>query len=148
MDGQQDTDPSPRDQALAALDADDWPRAAALLADLLARDDDPELRLGLAVALWCEYDIEAALEQLKGAYRGFLAARQPGRASWVACWIAWEEAAIHGNASIAQGWFGRAGSLLDGMPSSSESAWLRVWRAAFEERAGAIRALQVPAPVR
>lgn len=85
-----------------------------------------------AVGLWCRYEVEPALEQLKLAHRAYRAEGAPARAAWVAAWIACEEAATRGNPAVARGWFGRAARLLDDLEPCAEHGWVLVWRAAFD----------------
>ena len=118
--------------AAEALQSGDWRRAAALYRSSCAEEDSGEARLGLATALWCGYEVEAALDEMKAAYRLFRDSDLPARAALVACWIALEEVGIRGNPNVARGWFGRAARLLDGVGPCPERGWCEVWRASFE----------------
>lgn len=115
-----------------ALRRGDWADAVAAYESALRDEPSAEAQLGLALALWCGYRIEAALSHSRQAFRRFQAEGKPERAAWVAGWIAFEEAAIRGNRRVAHGWFRRAARLLAGRPETTEGRWLDLWRAVFE----------------
>ena len=53
--------------AQAALDAGDWKTAAAMAAAALDESDSADGHLVLAVALWCGYEIDRSIAEMKAS---------------------------------------------------------------------------------
>jgi DNA-binding NarL/FixJ family response regulator len=68
----------------------------------------------------------AAFEQ---AYRDYLDARDHQGAARAAMEIALHHDLYRGEHAVANGWFERAGALLEDCPDTTERAWLLLWRA-------------------
>ncbi len=118
--------------AQAALDAGDWREAAALATTALAARDSADGHLLLAVAVWCGYEIDRAISEMKAAYQRFLAESRPDRAGFLAGWIAIEELMTRGNPAVARGWLQRGRRLFDEGRSCAEYGWFLIWEASFE----------------
>ncbi|MGA7087245.1 MAG: hypothetical protein WB116_03040, partial [Candidatus Dormiibacterota bacterium] len=103
-----------------ALMEGDWQAAAEFARRSLALADAGEGHVLLAVALWCGSDTNAAIDEMKLAYRRLLDTGMVQRAAWCACWTGVEEALTHGDRAVASGWFGRAERLLEDLPECPE----------------------------
>ncbi|MHB8719543.1 MAG: LuxR C-terminal-related transcriptional regulator [Candidatus Dormibacteria bacterium] len=123
---------SPRQAAArAALDGGDW-RAAVTDAEAAIRDGaGGDAYLILATALWCGYQIDRAIIEMKAAYRCYTRESRPERAAWLAAWIAVEELTSRGNPAVARGWLQRARRFLEDRPACAERGWFLLWEAAF-----------------
>lgn len=124
------------DSARAALDRGDW-RAAAEGAELALRGGESgDAYLLLATALWCGYEIDRAITEMKAAYRQYTRESRLERAAWLASWIAIEELTTRGNPAVARGWLQRARRLLTDQPACAERGWFLIWDAAFRGHEG------------
>ena len=120
----------------AALARGAWEEARAAFERALAAGDDAAALEGLAWATWWLDDIDACFDppraRLPGVPgRGRRAAAR--RASRIA--IGDDHLEFRGERAIANGWFRRAQSLLDGCEPSAEHGWLL----AFEGHAAILR---------
>ena len=79
----------------------------------------------------CRYtdDIEASRAAFEQAYRDYLDARDLQGAARAAIEIAVYHDQYRGEQAVANGWFERAGALLEDCPDTPERAWLLLWRA-------------------
>ena len=114
----------------AALAAAEWERARECFGQALALDESPEALDGLGDAVhWLgEYDQAIELKE-----RAFVAYRDAGRvlaASEQARVLAFLHGAVRGNDAVANGWFARAASMLDGIEeTTSAQGWIAFERA-------------------
>lgn len=74
-------------------------------------------------------DLEASHAAFEQAYRDYLDARDNPGAARAAMEIALHHDLYHGEHAVANGWFERAGALLEDCPDTPERAWLLLWRA-------------------
>ena len=118
--------------ARAALDRGDWRAAVACTEVVLAKEESGDAYLVLATALWCGYEIDRSIVEMKAAYRRYTREGRPQRAGWLASWIAFEELTTRGNPAVARGWLQRARRLLEDHPACAERGWFLLWDAAFE----------------
>jgi DNA-binding NarL/FixJ family response regulator len=126
--------------ARAALDGGDWRAAVDRAQAALAEQESGDAYLVLATALWCGYEIDRAIVEMKAAYRHYTRESRPERAGWLASWVAFEELTTRGNPAVARGWLQRARRLLDGRPACAEQGWFLIWDAAFEGGPGRLAA--------
>ncbi len=117
--------------ARAALDGGDWRTAVECAQAALAEEESGDAYLLLATALWCGYEIDRSIVEMKAAYRQYTREARPERAGWLASWIAIEELTTRGNPAVARGWLQRARRLLDDRPACAEQGWFLIWDAAF-----------------
>ncbi len=117
--------------ARAALDRGDWRAAVDCTEAVLAQGESGDAYLLLATALWCGYDIDRSIVEMKAAYRHYSREDRPQRAGWLAAWIAVEELTTRGNPAVARGWMQRARRLLEDHPACAERGWFLIWDAAF-----------------
>ncbi|MFI5313088.1 MAG: LuxR C-terminal-related transcriptional regulator [Candidatus Dormibacteria bacterium] len=118
--------------ARAALDGGDWRTAVESAQAALAEDESGDAYLVLATALWCGYEIDRSIVEMKAAYRHYIRESRPERAGWLASWIAIEELTTRGNPAVARGWLQRARRLLVDRPACAERGWFLLWEGAFE----------------
>ncbi len=74
-------------------------------------------------------DLEASRAAFEQAYRDYLDARDNPGAARAAMEIALYHDLYRGEHAVANGWFERAGALLEDCPDTPERAWLMLWRA-------------------
>ncbi len=117
--------------ARAALDRGDWRAAVDHTETLLAQEASADAHLLLATALWCGYEIDRSIAEMKAAYRHFIRESRPERAGFLAAWIACEELTTRGNPAVARGWMQRAKRMLEDSPACAERGWLLLWDAAM-----------------
>ncbi|HUY23777.1 MAG TPA: LuxR C-terminal-related transcriptional regulator [Candidatus Saccharimonadales bacterium] len=130
-----------------ALMEGDWQAAAEFARRSLTLADAGEAHVLLAVALWCGSDTNAAIDEMKLAYRRLLDTGMVRRAAWCACWTGVEEALTHGDRAVASGWFGRAERLLEDLPECPEQGWLLLARASFSGDSRRLEAAALEAEV-
>jgi class 3 adenylate cyclase len=124
--------PDPLEAGRAALLRRDWPEAYELLraadesADLAPEDI---LLLGEA-AMWNGH-MEDLIAYLERAYRGSLQQSNTLRAAYVATWLAHEQK-NNLQASMANGWMGRAKRLLDLEPEAAEHGYWALQKSLME----------------
>ncbi len=115
--------------ALAALLAGQWARAAMLLGPLAAETDDPRAHAGLAQAAWWLDDAETALGAREAAYR---ASRDRGddlHAALQAATLGYDSMLFGAGVAVGRGWLTRAAELLEQHPDALEAGWLAVRQA-------------------
>ena len=108
-------------EARDALEAGDWERAAALFG---AAGDDPAALEGLSEALQSLGRFGEAINARERAFSACEQAGLPLDACRQARCLAFLYATVNSNEAAAMGWFGRAEAALDGLPESTEHAWL------------------------
>ena len=113
--------------AQARLAQCDW--HGARLAFETARNlvETPEALEGLGLAAWCLDDAKTVFEAHERAYQLY---RQRGDrlgAGRLAMLIGVDSFHLRGQTVVAKGWHRRAHSLLDGLPTAAEHAWLHLW---------------------
>jgi DNA-binding NarL/FixJ family response regulator len=115
-------------QAWAAFAESDWERARELFEDALAREQSADVLDGLGQTMLWLGDEEAAVQWRTRAFGEY---RQQGdleSAATIAVYIA-AEYRIAGNASLADGWYGRATRLLEACGDCASRGWLHLERA-------------------
>jgi DNA-binding NarL/FixJ family response regulator len=113
----------------AALEQADWDEAHRLFAEAVAQDQSGDALDGLAWAAWWRGDADGVLDTRPRAYRAY---RQEGSirdAARVAGWLGTDLVDFRGELAVAQGWFRRGRSLLEGLDPSPELGWLCVHEA-------------------
>ena len=115
----------------AALAKADWESARACFEQALQVEDSPQAHDGLGIALWWLNDIHASHRQRIQAFNGYKERGAVQKAARIAAWIAREQVFLSSNFNAMQGWFGRAGRLLDGAPPCAEHGWLDLFRASM-----------------
>jgi DNA-binding CsgD family transcriptional regulator/tetratricopeptide (TPR) repeat protein len=112
--------------ARAAFARADWQAAKDLYERMLTADpDDPDALDGLGQSSWWLGDKHAGMELRAKAFAGYQRRGDRERAGFIAAYLA-AEYRIAGNASVAQGWLGRAQRLLDGLDECAALGWLEI----------------------
>jgi DNA-binding CsgD family transcriptional regulator len=120
-------------EARTAFARADWQAAKELYEQVLAADpDDPDALDGLGQSSWWLGDKQTGMELRARAFVGHQRRGDRERAGFIAAYLA-AEYRIAGNASLAQGWIGRAQRLLDGLDDCAALGWLAI---EFSKRAG------------
>ena len=113
-------------EARAAFARADWQAAKDLYDQVLAADpDDPDALDGLGQSSWWLGDKQTGMELRAKAFAGYQRRGDRERAGFIAAYLA-AEYRIAGNASVAQGWIGRAQRLLDGLDECAARGWLEI----------------------
>ena len=113
-------------EARAAFARADWQTAKDLYEQVLAADpDDPDALDGLGQSCWWLGDKQTGMELRAKAFAGYQRRGDRERAGFIAAYLA-AEYRIAGNASVAQGWIGRAQRLLDGLDECAARGWLEI----------------------
>jgi DNA-binding CsgD family transcriptional regulator len=113
--------------ARARLAQCDWHGARVAFEAARNLVETPEGLEGLGLAAWCLDDAKAVFEAHERAYQLY---RQRGdrlAAGRLAMLIGVDSFHLRGQTAVARGWHRRAQSLLDGLPTSPEHAWLHLW---------------------
>jgi DNA-binding CsgD family transcriptional regulator len=97
----------------------------------LAVAEDPEARFGLASALWWLGDSRAALREAVRAYALFRKGGDVPGAIRCAVWSSFIYDGDFANYAAANGWVGRAETLLQGLDQSSLHGWVHLARASI-----------------
>jgi LuxR family transcriptional regulator, maltose regulon positive regulatory protein len=84
---------------------------------------------GLGHAARYTDDLETSHSAFEQAYRDYLDSRDHRGAARAAMEIALYHDVYRGEPAVANGWFERAGALLEDCPDTPERAWLLLWRA-------------------
>lgn len=120
---------APLEAGYAALQRADWEAARTAFTAALAHEATPEAHDGLGLALWWLNAIGAAHHHRTQAFLGYQQAGKPGRAAWLAAWLAREQVFFRNNVSAMNGWFARAERLLRELGPGPEQGWLELYRA-------------------
>src|SRR5829696_2129078 len=113
-------------EARAAFARADWQAAKELYEQVLAIDpDEPDALDGLGQSLWWLGETQASIELRAKAFAHYQRRGDRERAGFIAGYLA-AEYRIAGNASVAQGWLGRAQRLLDGVDDCAALGWLEI----------------------
>jgi ATP/maltotriose-dependent transcriptional regulator MalT len=113
-------------EARAAFARGDWLAAKEVYERVRAADpDDPDALDGLGQSLWWLGEKQAGMELRAKAFAGYQRRGDRERAGFIAGYLA-AEYRIAGNASVAQGWIGRAQRLLDGLDDCAALGWLEI----------------------
>jgi ATP/maltotriose-dependent transcriptional regulator MalT len=108
----------------------DWQQAREAFQQALDVDGaSPVAWEGLAIAALCLDDAARSRIANERAYREYLERHDFTGAARVAIQLAIHHDAYRGESAIASGWFERARSLLETVPTAAEHAWLAFWRA-------------------
>jgi DNA-binding NarL/FixJ family response regulator len=106
-----------------------WEQARAAYDAALARDGSAAAWEGRSWAAWWLDDVPACLDARERAYRLYRAGNDRRGAARMALWLGDDHLEFRGESAVANGWFGRAARLLDGVETSPEHGWLHVFRA-------------------
>lgn len=113
-----------------AFDEGRWSQARAAFESALTRTDDAEARFGLASALWWQGEVRAGVQQATRAYALFREARDVPGAARCAVWLGVVHLGEFANRAAANGWVGRAETLLDAHdPADPLHGWAHLARA-------------------
>jgi DNA-binding CsgD family transcriptional regulator len=115
------------DEARAALARSDWETAREHFERALDAEVSAEALDGLGQALWWLGEEEAALELRTKAFAEYRRRGDADAAANVALYLA-AEYRIAGNASVANGWLGRATRLLERCGDCPARVWLHIER--------------------
>jgi DNA-binding CsgD family transcriptional regulator len=116
------------DQAWTAFGESDWERARELFEEALRGEPSAEVLDGLGQTMLWLGEEDAALEWRKKAFGGYRQKGDVEAAAYIAVYIA-AEYRIAGNASLADGWHGRATRMLEGCGDCPARGWLHLERA-------------------
>jgi LuxR family maltose regulon positive regulatory protein len=108
----------------AALARGAWEEARATFARELETRETVDALEGLSWAAWWVEDVPICLEARERAFR---LSRREGdlrRAAMLALWLADDHLILRGERAIANGWFQRAGRILEGLDTCPEHGWL------------------------
>jgi ATP/maltotriose-dependent transcriptional regulator MalT len=114
-----------------ALRAGRWADARTAFESALTVGEDPEARFGLASALWWLGDSRTGVREAARAYALF---REGGDVPGAIQCAVWSSFIYHGdfaNYAAANGWVGRAETLLQGLDEGSLHGWVRLARASI-----------------
>jgi ATP/maltotriose-dependent transcriptional regulator MalT len=108
----------------AALARGAWAEARAIFEQVLEQGDNVEALEGLSWAAWWIEDAPVCFDARERAYRLRRQSGELRRAAMLALWLADDHLIIRGERAIANGWFQRAGRLLEGLDPCPEHGWL------------------------
>jgi DNA-binding CsgD family transcriptional regulator len=109
-----------------ALRAGDWDRARTAFTDAADRGGGAPAFEGLGMAAWWVDDGDVMFSALEDAYRLYRASADPHGAVRAATTLATSSVLFRGEWAVAQGWFGRAHRLIDGLDASPEHVRLAI----------------------
>jgi DNA-binding CsgD family transcriptional regulator len=113
----------------AALAAAEWETARACFEQALGLEESAEALDGLGDAVHWLGEYERAIELKERAFVAYRGAGRAPQASAQARVLAFLHGAVRGNDAVANGWFARAESLLEGMEESVAHGWIAFERA-------------------
>jgi ATP/maltotriose-dependent transcriptional regulator MalT len=113
----------------AALSRGAWSDGRAAFAEALQVAPSAEAWEGSSWANWWLEDVVGCLEAREHAFRLYRDADDALAAARMALWIGDDHIEFRGAEAVAEGWFGRAARLLDGLDPSPEHGWLAVFEA-------------------
>lgn len=111
-----------------ALSRGAWPAARRQFEKALEIAATPEAYEGLSWAAWWLEDVAACLDARERAYRLYRQADDVRGAARMALWLGDDHNEFHGADAVAEGWFNRAGRLLEDL-DCPERGWLTVFDA-------------------
>lgn len=114
-----------------ALDAGRWADARAAFELVLAAADDPTARFGRASALWWLGENRGAVRDAARAYVLFRQAGDAPAAIRCAVWLGFIYHGDFSNYPAANGWVGRAATLLDGLGQGPLHGWVHLAKASL-----------------
>src|SRR3954464_15108156 len=113
-------------EARAAFARADWQAAKERYEQVLgANPGEPHALDGLGQSLWWLGEKQAGMDLRAKAFAAHERRGDRERAGFLAAYLA-AEYRIAGNASVAQGWLGRAQRLLDGLDDCAALGWLEI----------------------
>lgn len=112
-----------------ALKAGRWEEARAAFDSVLGAGDDPGARIGRASALWWLGDNRGAVREAAQAYVLFRRAGDTAEAVRCAVWLSQVYHGDFANHPAANGWAGRASTLLQGTREGPLHGWVHLVRA-------------------
>ena len=113
-------------EAQEALAAGRWDEARDGFSAVLDGGDDPVASEGLAQVGWWYDDADMCLGACEAAYRRHRELGDDRGAARAAITLAWNSLLFGMGESVALGWLGRAGGLLETLEESPEHGWLAV----------------------
>ena len=108
----------------AALARGAWAEARAIFEQELEARETVDALEGLSWAAWWVEDVAACLDARERAYRLSRKEGDMPRAAMLALWVADDYLILRGERAIANGWFQRAGRILEGLDTCAEHGWL------------------------
>jgi DNA-binding CsgD family transcriptional regulator len=131
-----DEGPSRLSLGLAALQDGRWEAAREELRSLVDRDPAPEALFGLGVAEWWLGRVEESLRLWEQAFAGHQRAREHRLAVVTAVYLCLSYRMSQGNDVVAQGWCGRATSLVEDHDLGEVAGWVHLCRAFLANDSG------------
>lgn len=122
--------------AQRALDAGEWSAAREAFEAALEDGESAEALFGLGNALWWLGETEASVRCQERAYAAFRRRPDPGQAVLTAIYLCLTYNASLGNAAAAQGWLGRAASLVEEFDLAPLTGWVLLCRASVANDSG------------
>jgi ATP/maltotriose-dependent transcriptional regulator MalT len=113
----------------AALSGGRWLEARSRFQEAQARAAAPEALEGIGWACWWLEDVSGCLDSRERAYRMYRQAGEARGAARVALWLGDAHIEFRGANAVADGWFGRAARILEGLEPTPEHGWLAVFEA-------------------
>ena len=98
--------------------------AQAAFGQAIEREETAEGHEGLSWASWYQDDARTTFEARERAYTLFRRRGDRASAGRMAMWAAVDHLEFRGQLAVANGWFGRARRLLEGLPLCVEHGWL------------------------
>jgi DNA-binding CsgD family transcriptional regulator len=112
-----------------ALAAAEWETARSCFEQALETEESVEALDGLGDAVHWLGEYDRAIELKERAFVAYQRAGRPLEASGQARLLAFLHGAVRGNDAVANGWFARAESLLEGMDDTVAHGWIAFERA-------------------
>ena len=116
-----------------ALAAADWDRARQCFEEAYEVEQSAEVLDGLARALHFLGEYARATELSERAFLAYSEADRYVEAADCARWLAFLHGVVHGNMAVANGWMGRAATLLEGREECAGHGWLVLDHAPFSD---------------
>lgn len=116
-------------RAQQAIEAGEWSAAKAAFEAVLESEESGEVLFGLGVALWWLGETEDSLRHWERAYAAFRRRPDPEQAVLAAFYLSLAYRMSLGNHARAQGWLGRAASLVEEFDLGPMNGWVLVGRA-------------------
>ncbi|HEX5025154.1 MAG TPA: LuxR C-terminal-related transcriptional regulator [Agriterribacter sp.] len=114
------------DKGLEELSAGNWKEAKEILEDAVSKDPTAETYEALAQACWWVNDTASVLAHREKAYQLFLEKNNKYGASRNASFLGIDYLELKGEFAIANGWFTRAETMLDGLAPSPEEGLIKL----------------------